>query len=285
MFAPEHWTFAATFRQFMGPPFEVNRELGRGARSADSHIAKFTVLAGLANRLRQQLGEDHAELELKGHSSASRSKEYAALIETLFCELYASLDGIRRLLFAAYRNVQGVQNRSTERLFVRAKENGYGAEFPAEIRDLLAAAYDSWFQRLRKLRTEVTHGDIGSCHVDTKTQKVCYMHGDLGTPTTALVIEDIDTELNTLFESALKLKENVFAVLCAKLVPEDRTVMCGIYKGRCYHRSVSYSPALTFNDGCCKSLQWFHSEPGLECPLRNDCGAYQKAKAIETSNA
>jgi hypothetical protein len=279
MFAPEQWTFAQRFCHFMGPPFDVNRDLSRGARAADNHISKFAVLVGLANRVRQQLAEDEAELQVKGHSSASRSKEYAALIETLFCELYASLDGIRRLLFGAYRNVRGVQNKSTERLFVNAKENRYGTEFPAEIREVLTAAHDRWFQRLRKIRTEVTHGDIGSCCVDNKTGCVCYMHSDLGTAARALVIEDIESELNSLFEAVATLKENVFASLCTKLTATERTVLCGVYRGRCYQRSVSYSASLTFNDGQCRSLQWFHKEPGLECPLRNSCGAYQIAKA------
>lgn len=281
MFAPEQWTFAQRFLQFMGPPFEVKFDLSLGARTASSHTAKYRVLAGLANRLRQQLNEDDAELKSKGHSSAIRSKEYAALIETMFCELYASLDGIRRLLFAAFRNVQGVQNKSTEKLFVRAKENGYGVGFPADITAILATAYDTWFVRLRNIRTEVTHGDIGSCHVDASTQKVSYMHIDLGTSNKSLVIDDIESELNTLFENVIALNEGIFASLCTKLVPEERTVLCGIYKGRAYQRNVAFSPTLTFNDGCCTSLQWFHAAPGIECPLRDNCGAYQSAKGVE----
>ena len=110
------------------------------------------------------------------------------------------------------------------------------------------------------------------------------MHGDLGTPTKALVIEDVESELNTLFEAVLTLTEHIFAALCLELIPEERTVMCGVYKGRIYQRSVCYSPSLTFNDGLCKSLQWFHNETGLECPLRHNCGAYHAATPNETQS-
>lgn len=279
MFAPEHWTSAAKFRQFMGPPFEVNRELTKGSNSADNHFSKFSVLAGLANRLRKELPQDETELEEHGYSPASRSKEYAALVESLFCELYASLDGIRRTLFAAYRNVQGVQNKSTEKLFSRAKENKYGAGFPSDIRELLLSAYDTWFTRLRRIRTEVTHGDIGNCHLDKETRKVTYMHGGLGSGNQALVLVDIESELNQLTESVATLIEGVFASLCAKLEPVEKRVLCGLYKGRCYERIVSYSPTLSFNDGCCTSLKWFAKEDGCECPMRANCGAYQTALA------
>lgn len=95
-FAPEQWTAVTKFRLFMGPPFEVSRELSKGANTADNHLAKFNVLAGLARRLKEQLAEDEAELAERGHSSARRSKEFAALVEALFCELYAALDGVRR---------------------------------------------------------------------------------------------------------------------------------------------------------------------------------------------
>lgn len=277
MFAPEKWSSITKFQQLMGPPFEINREIRKGVNSAGNHMAKFTVLAGLANRLTDQLVEDSAELTEKGYSPAIRSKEFAALIESLFCELYAALDGVRRTLYAAYKKVKGVQNGSTEKLFKRASENQYGPEFPEDIRAVLATAFDSWFPRLRLIRTEVTHGDIGSCHLDEKSEKVFYMHGGLGSGTRALVIEDVVADLNQQSVSVSALVEAIFLSLCSKLEPVERTAYCGIYKGRFYQREVVPSADMTFDSGRCKSRVWFDKEAGYECPLRQSCGAYQRA--------
>jgi hypothetical protein len=281
VFAPDHWSSVNKFRQFAGPPFEVTRDLVKGANSAENHLSKFIVLAGLANRLTGQLVEDVAELAEKGHSSAIRSKEFAALVETLFCELYAALDGVRRTLYAAYKKVRGVQNESTEKLFKRASEKKYGPEFPEDIRAALASAYGSWFPHLRRIRTELTHGEVGSCHVDEQTQRVVYMHSGLGSPTKALVIEDVGVELNRHFTAVSELVETIFQSLFSKLQPVPRPVVCGFYKGRIYQREVAASQDLSFNSGTCSSRSWFESEAGYECPLRQRCGAYQQATVGE----
>jgi hypothetical protein len=277
VFIPEQWPSVRKFRQFMGPPFKVDRDLATGANAAENHLAKFSVLAGLANRLGDQLAEDAAELAEKGHTPASRSKEFAALVETLFCELYAVLDGIRGTLFSAYKKVRGVQNKSTGRLFKKAKDKEYGPGFPEDIRAALASAFDSWFPRLRSIRTEVTHGGTGTCHLDSKTDKICYIHGGLGSATRAFVIEDVVEELNGKAASVTALVEAVYRPLFSLLEPVDRRVECGFYKGRCYERVVSPSAGLSFHSGQCFSRGWFETEVGYECPMRGVCEAYQRA--------
>jgi hypothetical protein len=280
MFVPERWASVSKFRQFMGPPFKVDRELITGTNAAELHLAKFSVLAGLANRLKGQLAEDQAELAEKGHTPANRSKEFAALIEALFCGLYSVLDGVRRTLFSAFQNVRGIQNGSTERLFRRAREHKYGPEFPEDIRQILASAYDTWFPRLRSIRTEVTHGEIGSCHLDATTGKVFYMHVGLGTQTQALVIEDIIEELNQKAQSVSALVEAIYQELFSRLEPLERRVPCGIYKGRFYERVVAPSSDLSVQSGRCASLMWFDKEAEYLCPLKHSCTAYQRSAAV-----
>ena len=176
LFNPEHWPAVQQFRHFIGPPYTVNGELVTGTRAAEGHHEKFLVLAGLANRLQETLVEDLIELDQEGHTPASRSREFAALTETLICELYSCLDGIRRVLFAVYKGVRGVQNKSTKKLFALAHANTYGPEFPEEIRSCLAASYVTWFSRLRLIRTELTHGDVGRCHLTSQGGVITYMH-------------------------------------------------------------------------------------------------------------
>src|SRR5262249_41998143 len=69
-FTPEIWPSVTKFRAFAGAPFGSDRELRKGVNSTTNHLAKLTVLAGLANRLKDQLPEDAAEMAEKGHSSA-----------------------------------------------------------------------------------------------------------------------------------------------------------------------------------------------------------------------
>jgi hypothetical protein len=48
-FAPQAWSAVRRFSHFVGQPFE-DRGVAKGARVTLSHLDKFEVLAGLANR-------------------------------------------------------------------------------------------------------------------------------------------------------------------------------------------------------------------------------------------
>ena len=276
-FAPDHWTAVRRFSQFIGPPFH-DPEVVKGTKTAASHLDKFEVLAAMANRLTPTLVEDQLELDRDGHTPAIRAREFAALNETLVCELYGSLDGVRRALFGAYRAVEGVQNESTEKLFKRAAAGKYGRLFPEDVRLDLAAAHATWFPTLKKLRTELTHGDIGSCHLDRKTNRVRYMHMGLGTEARAMVIDDIVGQVNDLAKHVSHLVEGVFKHLYARLEPAERRLVCGMYNGRVYERLVNPELALTFDSGRCFSKAWFEKEPSLACPLKEQCGAFSSGR-------
>jgi hypothetical protein len=129
------------------------------------------------------------------------------------------------------------------------------------------------------LNTQLIHGDVGSCHLDLKTGKIVSMHSALGSATRALVIEDICAELSRLYGSVFDLAEQVYGHLFSELEPLPRRTICGFYKGRVYERDVAPAPELSLHSGTCRSLSWFEKEPGYECPLRGECGAY--ARAVE----
>lgn len=52
--------------------------------------------------------------------------------------------------------------------------------------------------------------------------------------------------------------------------------MCGVYKGRMYERMVAPEAAISFSSGRCWSRAWFETEEAYECPLREQCGAYER---------
>src|SRR5262249_12474910 len=156
------------------------------------------ILAGIANRLAQDLHLDNAELQEGGHTPAMRSKEYAAIVEALITTLYSALDGLRRTLYGAYKKVRRVQNSSNERMFNLASEGESGEGFPQPIREALAKANATWFPELCRIRTELIHRELGSSHWDPQTDKIFYIHGGLGSPTRAHLIDDVPKMLTDM---------------------------------------------------------------------------------------
>lgn len=277
IFRPEYWSPLERFRTFIGEPFPNDRDLHRGTKAVSDHLGKFEILAGLANRLAQDLHLDHTELQARGHTPAIRSKEYAAIVEALITTLYSALDGLWRTLYGAYKKVRRVQNSSNERMFNLATERGYGDGFPEPIREALAQANATWFPEFCRIRTELTHRELGSCHWDSKADKIFYMHDGLGSASKAHVIDDVSKMLSDMHASVYRLIQRVFEILADQLVALERVVPCGIYRGRFYQRKVALTPDITFHSGNCQSRQWFDKpEESDKCPLRGYCGAYAR---------
>jgi len=276
-FAPEHWDALTKLSRFLGPPFSNIRTASYGLRACRGHLDKFDTIASVANRLVPGIKEDWAELQEHGYSPSTRSKESAALYELTVCELYSALDGLRTALYGIYRNMQGVQNSSNEKLFKRAAENKYGVGFPTEINIALSAAYNDWFPRLKALRTELQHGQIGSCHHDKETAKIVYMNSGIIVDGRAFIIEDLPEFLNHKRQHIDQLVETICQYLFTQLEPVESRQICGIYKARWYGRDVSPSQSLSFANGVCHSHEWFDNEAGCRCPLADNCVPYKRA--------
>ncbi len=222
------------------------------------------------------LQEDIAELDATGMTHAMRFKEFALLSETMYCELYSCLDGLRRSIFGVYGKVRGVQNESTERLFKRANERKYGPEFPEAIRSKLDDAWTSWFRGIRDIRTEVTHGEVGSCHLDKESKTVTYFQHGLKQGGGVLIIKDVVSDVNGVRVKITTLIDAIFAHWYQQLEYTERTIPCGIWRGRFYQRVVGPEAALTIASGECESVNWFRHDTENACPLRESCGAYAR---------
>jgi hypothetical protein len=278
-FDPRRWSPERRFSHFLGPPFSVDVPLSRGVNAVVSHLEKYDILVELATDLIPLLEKDEEELNETGFTSGIGGRKFGALIEAMFSELYSTLDGVRQVVYSIYRGVRGVQNESTYKLFQRAGKSQYGDDFPSALRGALADAYTSWFPRLRLLRSENTHGQIGGCHLSKK--RIQYVHRGLKENERALIIEDIVEYLNQLGRHIRKLVDWLFSFLYEKLEPVERSSLCGVYRERIYERMVAPSADLSFADGRCLSVNWFSKEPELACPLRERCGAYTRPVPIE----
>jgi hypothetical protein len=275
-FDPSQWTAARRLQVFVGPPLN-HPEVRRGAEASMSHLEKYQVLVGLANRLVTTLREDQEELDRDGYSPAQRSKEFAALIEVLACELYSAIDGVRRALYGTYKGVSGIRKDSNDKMFDNASNRKYGPEFPEALRAALDGANLSWFKRLRALRTEVTHGSTGSCSLNREKGTISYFHRRLGSDRTTLIDADIVGRLNEYHRDVKALTEIVFSHLYTLIEPREDRASCGIYRGRLYERTVRVGEELTFASGRCYSKTWFLCNPKYSCPLSERCPAFLRA--------
>ena len=277
-FRPEQWSSATKLKHFEYTPLKGNKSYKRSIMTALDHFEKFSTLAGLLNENLLKIDIDIKEVSENGHSSATYSKKSAALIECCINELYASLDGIRDFIYwiLKEKKPQGLQKKSTSKLFTKAKQNKYDSKFPQNIKLILSDAHDEWFLRLRKYRTEFTHGSLGTCTKNQQDNKFSYIHPGLGSATNALVIEDVVEYLNQTYRDCFNLQEKIFSYFYSNLPLESATIVCGFFQGLVYQRKVKPDDNLSSNSGECLSIN--HQ---IKCPLSNHCKAYTRAKKQE----
>lgn len=283
LFAPESWGTVTRFSKFAHTTFRFRKKTVDALRGVDGHFQKYLTLHRLAERLAPTLGEDLIELEERHYSSCKRSREVAALVETLFCELYSTLDCMREVLRAVLRSPsgkapQGIPKQKTSKLFSNAADGKLAQEVPAPITAALTQAQSTWFPRLRDIRTHVVHFDVGRCHLGSD-DKVFYMNVGLGSNDRAFVIEDVFGRLTEFQEGVNRLLGIVFAVLFKRLDDVRSRQICCLHKSRVYQRMISPREVLDGGTGVCFSYKWFGKDSGLTCPLADSCRAYAQVKS------
>jgi hypothetical protein len=275
MYMPEQWDYVDRFAKWHGPPFPANPMLSNGLQAISGHRNKLETVARRATQLFPELIEERSQFDKQGYSNMAKAHEFTALLETLVCELYACLDGLCSTIYVIYERIQGVQRKSTERLFKCAAEGKYGNGFPPEICTLLKLAYKDWFLNLRRVRTELTHGRVGTCSVK-KDGKISYMHVGLGTGTRAFIIDDIIEWINTYIEHVDSLLNAICKFWLDQLEPREVMEMCGIHRGRFMGRAIIVTEPVTQDSGLCIFRHMYEEEPELACPLRFTCVAYER---------
>lgn len=283
-FAPDHWNYARKFQAFAGPPLTVDTELSVGTAGVVSHREKYELLAGMANRLADELELDGKDLEERGYTDGMRGRSFAALAEEMAGELYAMLDGLRRTTFSIYRGRRGMQNKKTSVFFERAAKNEYDTSFPTTLNAALAKAYGAWFSQLRRLRTQTTHGETGTCWYNAETGTISYWH-PASRHLKDLNIDNVVAYINRTYGEVSSLTELFFHHHYQELWPVESRHTCGVYKGRMYERMAAPSADLSFNTGRCWSRARFETEAGYECPLREKCGAYNQPVSASERDA
>jgi hypothetical protein len=274
-FEPDKWGQVRKFSKFYSSTYSLPLYAIIALRGIEGHFHKYFILKELAQKMVPKLVEDHEQLANQGYSPAVRSKELAAIIDTLFCELYSVVDCTRSVLGAIYGKCQNVPTKSTSKLFKNAGEEKIDDKVPSGVKDALKHGQNDWFPRLKEIRDAINHSGIGSCNEDEG--KISYYHDSLGqTPSNVLVNEDVLKYTCELERKVHDFLENVFYSLNMTLDDNETIQYCGIFGGLGYQRTVSISEAKDFNSGRCKSIEQFEKDLMPTCPCINSCGAYER---------
>jgi hypothetical protein len=283
VFAPDRWGEITTFKHFYYTTYQLNHSASSALNGVEGHFMKYDSLLELTKELILKLDVEKEELKKYGYSDALRSRQLSAIVETIFCELYSTVDCTRRVLVSIYGNLRGISSKSTHKLFANAEEGLIDERVPIEIREALIKAQKDWYPSLQKIRVSLNHSTVGHC--SETNGKISYMHPDLsGSSQNALVSDDIFVEIAEYSSKVNMFLGTVFRCLNNTLIDTPTVQICGFFGGRIYQRIVSPHEAIDFNSGTCKSYEWFEQNENPTCPFADTCGAYFRLKEKQRSD-
>lgn len=281
-FAPEYWGELDRFVYFYAETYNFKTATQKAVSGALNHCRKAVTLKNLAIKLVPNLELDKKELEANGYTPAINSSELSAVIEGIILELYSAIDCTRKIIQEIYGKYSGVPD-STRKLFQNAFDDKIDDRVPEILRKALKDAH--WYTGFRKIRDELTHSDVGSCHMDSQTGKVSYMHTGFKIDGRALVIEDIFKKIDETFVDANQLLGKIYQYLNSTLSDNEVWQMCGVFGGRIYSRYVIPKKVVDFHSGRCDAYKWFEKEENPTCPFIENCGAYKNRNTNQADAA
>lgn len=275
-FFPQKWGEIDRFSRFCSTTYKFDERVEHILRGIGGHFHKARLLEDLAESLAPSLKKDRDELNAKGHTGNENGARLAAVVETIYCELYSSVDCTRQIVAEIYKGFQGVTSKSTRRFFQNAADGILDQKLPFLIREAFEKA--NWYTGLRKLRDAVIHSDVGSCNLDEGSGKISYFNAAIRDGDKCLGIEDVFERIRSVQQNVNEFGGKIFHVLNQTLIDDETFQVCGFFGGRVYSRFVRPSEAVDFNAGRCDALRWFEKEGNPRCPFSDECGAYKRAK-------
>lgn len=277
-FFPPNWGEVDRFSHFSSTTYKFDERTGNALKGIASHFHKALILEELAESIAPDLKKDREELNAKGHTGNKNGARLSAVIETIFAELYSSVDCTRQVVAEIYKGLQGVTSKSTRRFFQNAADGILDPKLPALVREAFEKA--DWYVELRKLRDAIAHSDVGSCHLDEGVGKISYFNAALKDGDKFLRIEDIFEKIRSFQKAVNEFEGKIFRELNKTLKDDETFQICGFFGYRVYSRFVRPSEAVDFHSGRCDAFNWFEKDNNPHCPFTHQCGAYKKAKEI-----
>lgn len=277
-FAPELWGEADRFAVFFPSSFPDAKPFEQRAVSGvRNHLRKASILRDVSIRMAPSIELDSEELKKQGYTSGQNATELTAVIENVFTELYSTVDCTLQVFNQRFGSLN--LPHSTRKTFDRIRSGSFDSKLEVELLRAFKEAF--WFDPLRKLRDELTHGDLGRIFQDAQTKKASYMHIGLRNQGKPLIIEDIFERIDADLGEVRLFVKRIFTHLNRLLRDIPTSQLCGLHLGRALMREIRPEPNITFDSGTCISLGWIESEGRPTCPLV--CGAYRSAKQLLAS--
>jgi hypothetical protein len=274
IFAPELWGQVELFSKFCSETYKFNEREQRALAGVGQHFDKAVTFQSLAVKLRPNLAIDQAEINERGFTPATNSREIATVIEAAILELYSSIDCTAKVLRAVYGKTSRGFKDSTRFLF--KSFDSIRGEFPDAIKDIFRGL--TWYDDFRFLRDELTHLGTGSCHLTEATNAVSYMHLGIKSEGKPLIVDDVFKWLSDLIAVVNDFLGRIFRFLRTFLKSTPVVQICGMVEGRMLMRYVDPTEEINFGSGDCRSFQWFEQSDMLTCPFVAHCGAYARTR-------
>jgi hypothetical protein len=253
MFAPEFWGQVDFFSKLCSETYKFSEREQRALSGVIQHFEKAAMFQSLAVKLRPNLNIDQAELDERGYTPATNSRELAIVIEAAITELYSSVDCTAKVLRAIYGSSSRGFKKSTRSLF-KDFDKIEGA-LPNTIKDVFRDV--AWYEELLFLRDELTHLGTGSCFLDQATMNVRYMHVGIKSNGRPLIVDNVFSWLSDLVNSVNAFQGHIFHILRGTLKNTPVVIFCGMVEGRMLTRHVDPTKEVTFASGECFSYRWF----------------------------
>jgi len=273
-FAPENWSEVDYFSTFCGGTHDFDSVTKRALSGVRNHYDKAQLLISVARKLAPNVSLDRTQLNTQGYTAGQNAREFSAVIEEVFTELYSVVDCTRKVIVATRKRCQGMPTGSTRKLFAWVTRSDTPGSFPPEIANAIRNA--NWYTELLYLRDELTHLDVGSCSVIGDGDKISYSHHGVSKAGKPLVINDILGHAHQLAAEIQSFVSAVFAYFNSELAPSEVDQLCGFFLGRAYMRRLPSQRPVTFDSGTCAANGWFDTTPGYRCPFADSCGAYRR---------
>jgi hypothetical protein len=276
LFVPELWGQVEQFSKLCSETYKFDEREQRALAGVGQHFDKAVIFQELAVKLRPNLAVDEAELNERGCTPATNSRELGAVIEAAILELYSSVDCTAKVLHAIYGATSTGFKKSTRTLF--KSFDSIGGSFSDAVKDVFRGV--NWYKRFCFFRDELTHGGTGSCHLDEATKSVRYIHVGIKTNGTPLIVDDVFIWFSGLMEAVNAFLGQIFHFLRNSLKSARVMQICGMVEGRFLMRFVDPTEHITFASGDCFSYQWFEKPDAPTCPFVAHCGAYARTRPM-----
>ena len=277
-FSAPSWGEADYFSHFYAATYAFDSETRKRLSGAKGHFNKAVIITRLLGKLAPGMQHDVDELNERGFTEAANSNEFSAVAESVFAELYSSIDCARKVVTTVFRGCRRMPD-STRKLFQAIAQGVIGEDMPEPVRAAFRNA--TWYPRLRMIRDELTHADVGTCRLSSDgTGKIVYTHFSMRVGGQPLQVSDLMGEIAQLTDDVNRFMGELFRALNELLRPTHADVLCGFFNGgRAYMRRIANERPITFDSGSCLSREWFDSDSTARCPFAANCGAYARSPA------